>query len=64
LGKLQAFNSGLALFRNVADDVGDGVRLVLEVAVGDIDEGLGRQTPARGREVLDEPGVVLRDGLF
>lgn len=57
--ELQALDGGLALFRNVADDVRDGVRLVLEMTVRHVDERLRRDAPARQSEVLDEPGVVL-----
>ncbi|KAH6610285.1 hypothetical protein Trco_000305 [Trichoderma cornu-damae] len=60
LGKLQAVDGSLALVRNVADDVGDGVRLVLEVAVGHVDEA-GRRQPlaAAGRPQGVGVGAVV-----
>lgn len=64
LCELQALNGGLALFRNVADDVRDRVRLVLEVTVRDIDECLRRHASARESEVLDEPGIGLLHACF
>lgn len=52
LGQGQALDGGLALFGDVPDDVGDRVRLVLEVAIGHINE-------ARGRHPLVGQGGVL-----
>ena len=44
--ELQALDGRLALLGDVADDVCDGIRLVLEVAVGDVAE-----LPARELDV-------------
>ena len=39
VGELEAFDGGGALVADVADDVGDGVGLVPEVAVGGVGDG-------------------------
>jgi hypothetical protein len=61
---LQAFNGGLALFRNVADDVCDGIRLVLKMTVCHVGECLCRNAPARESEVLHEASIGLIRAFF
>jgi hypothetical protein len=36
MGELKTLNSGSALLANISDDVGNGIGLVLQVAIGDI----------------------------
>ena len=35
---LQAFDSGLALFCDAPDDMSNGVRLIFEMPIGDVDK--------------------------
>lgn len=58
--KLEAFNSGLTLFRNVPDDMGDGIGLVLEVPIRHVDECLRRDSSTSSIQVLEEPLVIAR----
>lgn len=53
LSKLEAFNSRRALLRDVADDVSNGIGLVLQVAVRNIFEA------RRGDALVDELDVLL-----
>ena len=54
LGELQAFDGSLALLRNVPNNVRDGVRLILQVTVGNVKE-------AGGREALAVPAARLAE---
>jgi hypothetical protein len=53
LGQLETLNSSLALLSNVADDVGNGIRLVLEMTVGNISEARRRHSLTASRGSLE-----------
>ena len=57
VGHLQALDCGVALLRDVADDVGNSIRLVLQMTVCDILEAGRRKALGSGRQVLDESAL-------
>jgi hypothetical protein len=62
LCQLETLNSSLALLGDVADDVGNSIRLVLEVTVGNISEARRRHSLAASGSSLEM--AVLLNGLL